>query len=475
MRPPQSSAWKLWAVLALAAIMRVVPAVRRPLQVDEAYALHVASLPIAHMLHAIATLDVHPPLFWLVLHPLVVIGVPDLALRLCMAALGVGCVALLAWLVRLWHSDTAALIAAFCAAVMPSLIFYDITIRMYVLFDCFTLLSFALLSFLCTRDDLSVEQRRAAWWGWTLCTVLLLYTQYLAFTVIAAQLLYIVLLRRDALVRSLAGTAAACVLWLPQLPIFLQQLPRGGLAFPFYEHHELSALYELAGQATIGVQTHGAAYMALWTSLVAWLWFAGAAIIGLPGNRRSLAVWLLVPAAITLVYGLLAHKLLFVDRYYLVFALGLCALTGIAVQRLGARSVAGAVAGVALAAMGALYAFDSDYYTADWPGVAGVLKARAQTGDLIVFDQGSPYFALNRLHALDGHPLILVFRRADVAHIPKLARPFHRVWLVLFQSGPVDPQARILHDLAAVYHPAGYWEYLRRLPAEGASVVLFVR
>ncbi|MBV8671074.1 MAG: hypothetical protein JO098_04835, partial [Candidatus Eremiobacteraeota bacterium] len=61
MRPPQTSAWKLWAVLALAAIMRVVPAVRRPLQVDEAYALHVASLPIAHMLHAIATLDVHPP------------------------------------------------------------------------------------------------------------------------------------------------------------------------------------------------------------------------------------------------------------------------------------------------------------------------------------------------------------------------------------------------------------------------------
>ena len=175
------------------------------------------------------------------------------------------------------------------------------------------------------------------------------------------------------------------------------------------------------------------------------------------------------------VHPVTRRKLLFVDRYYLVFALGLCALTGIAVQRLGARSVAGAVAGVALAAMGALYAFDSDYYTADWPGVAGVLKARAQTGDLIVFDQGSPYFALNRLHALDGHPLILVFRRADVAHIPKLARPFHRVWLVLFQSGPVDPQARILHDLAAVYHPAGYWEYLRRLPAEGASIVLFVR
>jgi len=295
--------------------MRIVPAVRRPLQVDEAYALHVASLPVAHMLRAIATLDVHPPLFWLLLHPLVSVGVPDLVLRLCMAALGVICVALLAWVVRLWHGDAAAVTAAFCAAVMPSLIFYDITIRMYVLFDCFTLLSFALLSLLYTRDELTVPQRRAAWCGWTLCMTLLLYTQYLAFTVMAAQLLYTALLRRDALVRSLAGTALACALWLPQLPTFLAQLPRGGLAFPFYEHHELSALYELAGQATIGVQTHGAVYMAMWTSLVAWVWFASAAVIGFPGNRRSLAVWLLAPAAITLLYGLLAHKLLFVDRY----------------------------------------------------------------------------------------------------------------------------------------------------------------
>lgn len=456
--------------------MRVVPAVRRPLQVDEAYALHVAAMPLSQILHVLASLDVHPPLFWLWVHALLAIGVPDLVVRLKMAALGVICVALLAWIVKMWHGEPAALIAAFCAAVMPSLIFYDITIRMYVLFDCLALGSFCLLSLLCTRDDLAVRTRRAYWCAWSLCLALMLYTQYLGFTVIAAQLLYCALVRRDALARAFAGAAIAFALWLPQLSTFVQQLPRGGLAFPFYEHHELSAFYELAGQATIGVQTHGAAYMALWTSLIAWLWFLGVAIIGLPGNRRSLAVWLLAPAAITLIYGLLAHKLLFVDRYYLLFALGLCALTGIAVQRLNLRSaVVAAAAGLALAAFGALYAFDSDYYTADWPAVAGMLQARMQPRDLIIFDQGSPYFPLDRLNALGGHPLILVFRRSDVDQTMRLARPFHRVWLVLFQSGPVDPQGRILHDLATVYRPAGYWEYLRRLPAEGTSVVLFER
>jgi membrane-bound metal-dependent hydrolase YbcI (DUF457 family) len=93
----------------------------------------------------------------------------------------------------------------------------------------------------------------------------------------------------------------------------------------------------------------------------------------------------------------------------------------------------------------------------------------------MIFDQGSPYFALDRLQALGGHPLILVFRRGDVVGSTRLARPFRRVWLVLFQSGPVDPQGQILHELATAYRPAGYWEFLRRLPAEGASVVLFER
>ncbi len=430
-------------------------------------------------MHVLREIDVHPPLFALLLHWLVGAGVPDAAIRLLMAALGVGSVALVYAVVRIWHTDRAALIAALCAAVMPSLIFYDVTIRMYGLFDCLALGSFAVLSLLYARDDLAVPSRRLLWTSWTLIAALLLYTQYLGFMVIAAQLLYAALARRDGLVRSLAGAAGACVLWLPQLGTFLYQLPSGGMAFPFYAQHELSALYELVGQSTIAVQTHGAAYFVGWTSLIAWLWLAAALLLALPKNGRALSVWLCGPALITLLYGAIAHKLLYVDRYYLLLALGMSTLSGIGAERLLARygntAVVGWAAAIALGAFGCMYAFNPSYYTADWPAVAGLFRARAQPSDLIIFDQGSPFFALDRMGALQHHPVILVFRRRDVQTAIRLSRPFRRVWLVLFQSGPVDRNADVLHGLASRYTLAGYWEFFRRLPAEGASIVFFER
>jgi hypothetical protein len=305
------------------------------------------------------------------------------------------------------------------------------------------------------------------------------YTQYLGFFVVGAQLLYAAVMRRDGLVRSLTGAAAAFALWLPQLTTFMHQLPSGGLAFPFYAQHQLAALYELVGQATIAVQTHGAAFFVAWTSLVGWCWLLAALIIALPGNGRALSMWLGVPSAATLAYGAIAHKLLYTDRYYLLLAYALCAVTGVAAQRLRARArvgpLAGWVAAAALAVLGCLYAFDPAYYSADWPAVADLLRVRAHSADLIIFDQGSPYYVLDRGDSLRGHPLILVARHSDVEGAIRLSRPFQRVWLVLFQSGPVDPNAAVLHALAQRYHVEGYWEFFRRLPAEGASVVLFAR
>jgi len=473
-----SSAWLL-AVLALAAVMRLVPAVARPLQVDEAYALHVAAMTPSQIVHVLATLDVHPPLFWFVLHGLIWMHAPDLVVRVLAACLGVSAVVLLTFVVSTWHGQRAGLIAGLCAALLPSLIFYDITIRMYALYDCLALGSFALLSLLYTRGDLSVATRRSVWVLWAVSIALLLWTQYLGFTVIAAQLVYAGLVRRDGLARSLGGLATAFALWSPQLATFLHQLPGGGLAFPSYAHHELGALWELVGQATIAVQTHGAVVFVLWTSLIAWGWLIAVLAVAAPRNLGSLAVWLVAPAVVTLCYGALAHKLLFVDRYFLVFALGMCALTGIAADRLAGAGAAGrwtAIAAVlALGCFGAMYAFDPAYYTADWPAIGGVMRAHGQPGDLIVLDQGSPYFALDRLGMLGGHPLVLVFRTDDVPQVVPLARPFRHVWLVLFQSGPVDPQGRILHDLATRYRPTGAWTFVRQLPAEGASVVRFER
>jgi hypothetical protein len=470
---------RLWAIVGLAAVLRLVPALRRPLQVDEGYSLHQAAMPLGQAMAALRDTDVHPPLFLWLTHLLVAAHVPDVCLRVLATLLGVACVLLLYAIVRIWHGEGSGLVAALCAAVMPSLIFYDITIRMYGLFDALALGSFLALSVLYARDDLPVAPRRSLWVAWAVLCAALCYTQYLGFIVVAAQLLYAIAARRDGLVRSLAGAAAAGALWSPQLATFLHQLPGGGLAFPFYAQHQLAALYELVGQSTIAVQTHGAAYVVAITSFIGWAWLLAALIIALPGNWRALSVWLCVPAALTLAFGVIAHKLLYTDRYYLLLAYGLCALTGIAAARIAGRArldpSLGWIAAAALAALGCMYAFNPAYYTADWPAVADLLRARSHSSDLIIFDQGSPYYVLERGDALRDHPLILVARRRDVEGAIRLSKPFGRIWLVLFQSGPVDPNAEVLHALAKRYHIEGYWEFFRRLPAEGTSIVLFGR
>jgi Dolichyl-phosphate-mannose-protein mannosyltransferase len=465
------------AVLVCAAVLRVWLALHRPLQVDEAYSLHLAALPLLQGLRAVAALDVHPPLFLLITHALTSMHVPDFAIRLATVATGVAGVWLFYGVVRAWHGEQPALIAAGFAAFMPALVFYDTMIRMYAPFNATAMVSFLLLSFLYTRSDLTAGQRRAAWCAWTLACAVMIWLLYLGFLVIAAQLGYAAIVRRDGLVRSLIGGAAACVAWLPQLPTFLGQLPRGGLAFPFYAQHQLAAFFELPGQATIAVQSHGAGVLVVAASVFAWLWIAFAIGFGLRGSTRSLATWLAVPACLTLLYSVAGHKLLYADRYYLLFAYGLSSLTAVGLVRLvsvhkSEATLASVALGSVVLALGCAYTFNSHLYTADWPGAAALLSGRAPAHDLIVMEQGSSYFPLERGPALDHHPLVLVFHRSDVSGSLRLATPFARIWLVLYQAGPVDPQLELLQGLTRTHGVAGEWEFVRWLPAESATVLL---
>jgi uncharacterized membrane protein len=472
--------WPLWAILACAAVLRLVDALRRPLQVDEAYSLHLAALPLAQGMRAVATLDIHPPLFLIVSHALAAIHLPDRGFRVLAALLGVVSVWLCFHVVRAWHGEPAASIAAGLAAFMPSMVFYDTMIRMYAPFDALALATFLALSILYTREDLKPASRRLWWCAWALLCAACIATLYLGFFVIAAQLAYTAIFRRDAGVKAASGAAAAIVLWLPQLPTFIAQLPRGGLAFPFYAQHELATILELPGQATLAPQTIGAGTGPILVAIFVWLWIVCALAFGLRGQARSLGLWLAAPGVLTLAYSLAAHKLLYTDRYYLLSAYALCCLSALAFVRLFEhRPQAARVAGASFAAVvvvaGCAYAFDPHLYTADWPAVGAVLQANVHAGDLVVMEQGSSFFPLERGPWLDHDPLLLVFHERDVAGAVRLARPYQRVFLVVFQAGPVDPSLALLAGLQHERRPIYLWSFVRGLPAESASVLVFVK
>jgi hypothetical protein len=104
-----------------------------------------------------------------------------------------------------------------------------------------------------------------------------------------------------------------------------------------------------------------------------------------------------------------------------------------------------------------------------------VLQANLRQGDIVVMEQGSSFFPLERGPWLDHHPLLLVFHESDVSGAAHLARPFQRVFLVAFQAGPVDPQLALLKGLRHERQLIGLWEFVRALPAESTSVLVFVR
>jgi len=274
----------------------------------------------------------------LLTHALIALHAPAASVRIATVLLGVISVWLLYRIVRVCSGREAALVAAGCAALMPSLLFYDTMLRMYALFDALALGSFLVLAGLYCADSLAVGRRRMLWAAWVVLTVAMWYVLYLGFFVTAAQLLFAAVVRRDGLVRSVAGAASAFCLWSPQLPTFLFQAPRGGLAFPGYEHHQAAALAELPGQATIAVQLHGAGATVAVASVIAWLWLIAALVLARRAHATAFVTWLGVPAALTLLYGISFHKLLYTDRYYLTLAYALAAWTGVAAMWLWQRS-----------------------------------------------------------------------------------------------------------------------------------------
>lgn len=176
--------------------------------------------------------DIHPPLYYLVLRGWRgLVGDSEFGLRAFSAFAGVGMVAVTVALGRgLRLRREAALLAGLFVAVNPALVYYSQEARMYALFGLLGVLSTWLL--------LRWAQRGG--WGlavaFTLVTAAGLYTHYFYPFVIAAQGVMALLLGLDRkrpfplhlpwqrlLRRGLLLLAAALLLYLPWLPIFLDQ------------------------------------------------------------------------------------------------------------------------------------------------------------------------------------------------------------------------------------------------------------
>jgi hypothetical protein len=293
---------------------------------------------------------------------------------------------------------------------------------------------------------------------------------------IAAQLIYLAVARRDGLVRGLVGTAAAVGLWMPQLPTFAHQMPNGGLAFAQLLENVPAAIGQLSAQFTVAPFAQGL-QLALLAALV-WLAIAVLFFASLRAASATLLPWLGLHAALTLAYSLVAHKALYLDRYYLIATYAVCAWAGVAIVQSmrrwpqTVRPVA-ALAGAALCAQAVVYAVDPAYYTADWPAV----ERRIFQGQpaAYVFDRGTPVRVIERDGLLNGRSYAGILSPADADATVQSLRRYARVWYVEYQRYQVDPDARVIHYLVANFHTGGQWVYPRDVPGETVNVGYFYR
>jgi mannosyltransferase len=210
-RPQRTELWLLGAIIALAAVIRIVVLNNQSLWADEALTAYEARLSLSSMLHVVRTVEVTPPLYFVLVWGWAkVIGAGPEALRALSAIAGIALVPVSYAATRELVSRRAGLVAAALMAVNPFAIWYSQEARAYVLLALLTGAAFLF----CARSLRAPTWRNLT--AWALLGALALATHFFAGFAIAPQA--ILLLRRHrtrATVLAVGVVGAAQLAMLP--------------------------------------------------------------------------------------------------------------------------------------------------------------------------------------------------------------------------------------------------------------------
>ncbi len=443
-----------WLVILVAVVARCTGLYEHATIPDEAFTFFVAVHPVPALLHLLRVGDFHPPLSYLIGHLLLEVTSRAYLLRTVSAAFGVAGVAATYCLGRRILGSWAWL-AGLLAALNPVLVFFDGFFRMYAMLWALTVLSW--LALCRAFEDPS---RAGRWVLYGALAVALLYTQYLAFFVIAAQALWVLMYRSRACAFWLAWTTAVLA-FAPWVPVFAAQYALGGTAFNFLRGHLDSLVILPAILLTDGLPPH-LEYAPL---LLAFLWLLVAAgLISAVAMRNQLLVALNAPLVLQMTYSFVSGKLLIGQRYFVqdIPGLILLALAGVAgLGRLRTRPLAPAAAAVllVLAVAGTVDKhFLSSYMPVDWTRYGAFLEGRMHPGDAIILDSGMVYYVLIGTKAVTGRPVFAVANARQARADAVLARRYPRVWLVGYQTFECDPHLVAFKELARSHPHHVTWQ-----------------
>lgn len=471
----------LAAILFLALGLRLYRLNAQSLWNDEGTSVALAQRDLATIArHAAA--DIHPPLYYYLLHFWVSLaGTSEFAVRSLSALGGAALVAGTYFLARRLFGAATGLPAALFSAVSPFQVYYSQETRMYIAVTLLGLLS--MLAYKRLLDALAHARPALGWAAlYGLATLAALYTQYYAFALLLAQnigfvawLLWCRLKQYTLWGRvarlalgwaALQGTILLCYLpWLalawPSLrnwPAVGERLTPGGLALDVARHFALGPTIENRARVRL-------AGLALWLLTLPGLWLLAAK--GREKERRGAALmllYLLVPIMAMIVLSLLRPMykpkllLLATPPFYTLQAIGVVALgrwagqvvrmrwVGLGVSALLAAAVC-AASGTSLAS---LY-YNPRYARDDYRGIVAYIRATAGPDDAILINAPAQIETVNYYYnpqkvegALLAEYPLPEQRPINTAHaeaaLERIVARHTRIYAILWATQESDPE-----------------------------------
>jgi 4-amino-4-deoxy-L-arabinose transferase-like glycosyltransferase len=477
-------------VLLVSTVCKLSALNSRELWMNETYSVFVASLPFAKILRYAAG-DVHPPLFYLLLHSWIrVIGDAQAQLRLFSVVLNFLSALAIFVLARRMLGTRFGAYAAALFLLSPMLFVYSLEVRMYALF---------ILLFICllmVHWLVAVEDRESRWLvvAYGVLSALLFYVQYIGIFIILGLFIHWLMTTaflRRRIIRLFATGVLILLLVSPGLPVLLHQyhgktqlirvrtLSRqnpDAISFGAAPNPDEPAGIKVEAKnaaAMMGFYPAASARLLLLCAIPLVLSLAGIGFLGIIKNDEICRLFCLLTLAVGA--GMVILHLAS-TRYMLPLIPPLVIAIARAVQVLAAKP-RWRIPGMALATL-ILCLYGAGFYRQavkqhghPWENLVGVVQQNYHPGDKVIFDalyaqMPFDYFARHMsFHPQEnGFPLSVydwwekqgykgpggpVIMNSDLdEYVSRLSASKPKtVWLVLFETPYYDPHDALLARL----------------------------
>lgn len=391
----------IFLLLILALILRVT-ALNQSLWLDEAINVVAATqYSFFEMVTKYPIGDFHPPGYFALLWIWVKLGgIGEIWVRLPSVIFGVLTVGLVYLLGKTFFGIRIALFGAFFMALAPLHVYYSQEARMYSLAAFSATLSFFFFWGLISKVN--------KWHilGYTVSSVLVLYSDYMVYLIFPAQLAYLLLFQREKFKNFLWPVTLSFLTLIPWLYIFPRQLFTG-----------TSAASDLPGWANI---VGGAGIKDL--LLVPIKTFFGrisienkllyGVVVGIVGliygyiliegvrkldkETKLLICWIIIPLALSLFISFFIPVLSYFRMLYILPAIYLLLAKGVValvLRALPGRLALSAIVVVSLISLGVYYT-NPKFQREDWRGAVKDVESRLEMNDLVLLESNdiiSPY------------------------------------------------------------------------------------